>query len=201
MTIIQTTITPINPGKKTHQLRTMEPMNLSFKKLTEPDPEIARTLNAWANDPDLAPLIRPHRDRAELEKRISITTNSLAELLEQHPYFLIYADGQLVGEMNYQVDPEHLFKKETGTAWIGIVIGDPAARGKGVGTRAMQHLEGQIRRQGLKRIELGVFEFNTRAYKLYLKLGYREIGRIDAFTYWQGKMWQDIRLEKYLKRK
>lgn len=175
-------------------------MNLTFKRLTGPDLQIARTLNAWANDPELAPLIRPHRDRAELEKRISITTNSLAELLEQNPYFLIYADGQLVGEMNYQVDPEHLFKKEPGTAWIGIVIGDPAARGKGVGTRSMQHLEGQIRRQGLKRIELGVFEFNTRAINLYVKLGYQEIGRIDDFTYWQGKMWQDIRLEKYLTR-
>jgi hypothetical protein len=29
-------------------------------------------------------------------------------------------------------------------------------------------------------------------------MGYREIGRIDDFTYWQGKMWQDIRMEKYL---
>lgn len=175
-----------------------KPVNLTFTRLTEPDPEIARTLNAWANDPGLAPLIRPHRNQAEVEKGISITTDSLAELLDRHPHFLIYADGQLVGEMNYQVDPEHLFKKETGTAWIGIVIGEPAARGKGIGTRAMQYLEAQIRQQGYKRIELGVFEFNTRAYNLYIKLGFREIGRIADFTYWQGKMWQDIRLEKYL---
>ena len=47
-------------------------------------------------------------------------------------------------------------------------------------------------------MELGVFEFNTRALKLYQKLGYTEIARIDAFTYWEGKMWQDIRMEKYL---
>jgi len=50
----------------------------------------------------------------------------------------------------------------------------------------------------LKRIELDVFEFNTQAIKLYRKLGYKEIARIPDFTYWQGKVWQDIRMEKYL---
>jgi RimJ/RimL family protein N-acetyltransferase len=112
---------------------------------------------------------------------------------------LIYADGQLVGEMNFQIDPGHLFKKESGTAWIGIGIGDASARGKGVGTKAMQYLEKQIQVEGLKRIELGVFEFNTNAIKLYKNMGYQEIGRIDDFTCWQGRMWQDIRMEKYLK--
>ena len=62
----------------------------------------------------------------------------------------------------------------------------------------MRYLEGQIREQGLKRIELGVFEFNASAIKLYKKMGYQEIGRIDDFTYWHEKMWQDIRMEKYL---
>ncbi|WP_369010066.1 GNAT family N-acetyltransferase [Alkalihalobacillus sp. TS-13] len=60
------------------------------------------------------------------------------------------------------------------------------------------HLEEQIKLQGLKRIELGVFEFNKQAYKLYQKLGYQEIGRIKDFTYWNDKMWYDIRMEKYL---
>ena len=100
--------------------------------------------------------------------------------------------------MNYQIDPDFLFKREAGTAWVGIVIGETSARGKGIGTQTMQHLEEQIQAKGLKRIELGVFEFNRSAIKLYKKLGYKEIGRIDDFTYWQGRMWQDIRMEKYL---
>ena len=62
----------------------------------------------------------------------------------------------------------------------------------------MQYLENEIKSQGLKRIELGVFEFNTNAIKLYQKLGYKEIARIADFTYWQEKMWQDIRMEKYI---
>jgi RimJ/RimL family protein N-acetyltransferase len=112
--------------------------------------------------------------------------------------YLIYANGQLVGEMNFQIDPDHLFRKEAGTAWIGIIIGEASARGKGVGTQAMQYLEEQIHNKGLKRIELGVFEFNNKAINLYTNLGYKEIGRFDNFTYWQGRMWHDIRMEKYL---
>ncbi|WP_100402900.1 GNAT family N-acetyltransferase [Bacillus sp. FJAT-42315] len=55
-----------------------------------------------------------------------------------------------------------------------------------------------VKKQGIKRIELGVFEFNKQAQKLYQKLGYKEIGRIENFTYWQGEMWTDIRMEKYV---
>jgi RimJ/RimL family protein N-acetyltransferase len=100
--------------------------------------------------------------------------------------------------MGYQVDPEHLYKKEPGTAWIGITIGEENGRGKGIGVLALQHLEEQIKVKGLKRMELGVFEFNTNAIKLYKKLGFREFARLEDFTYRDGKMWQDIRMEKYL---
>ena len=60
----------------------------------------------------------------------------------------------------------------------------------------MQFLEEQIKLTGLKRIESGVFEFNSNAIRLYQKLGYQEIGRVEGFTFWQGQMWQDIRMEK-----
>jgi RimJ/RimL family protein N-acetyltransferase len=123
---------------------------------------------------------------------------SLQEQLEHQHTFLIYLQGRLIGEMDYQVDPGHLFRKERGTAWIGIIIGEDAGRGRGIGSLAMQYLEEQIRALGLKRIELGVFEFNTNAIKLYQKLGYQEFARIADFTYWEGRMWQDIRMEKYL---
>jgi RimJ/RimL family protein N-acetyltransferase len=71
-------------------------------------------------------------------------------------------------------------------------------RYKGIGSHAMHYLEMQIKLHRLKRIELGVFEFNTPAIKLYQKSGYTEIGRIQNFTFWQGHMWQNIRMDKYL---
>ena len=173
-------------------------MNITFEKLTNPTVKIARSLETWSNDPALVHLIRPNKNQAELEEFFSVTVDSLKKQLEQYPIYLIYLEGELVGEMNYQINPGHLYIKKPGSAWIGIVIGDLSARGKGIGPQAMAYIEKQILDQDLARIELGVFEFNTPALSLYQKLGYQEIGRIDNFTYWQGRMWQDIRLEKYL---
>ncbi len=171
--------------------------DIKFKKLTVPDANILEYLNKWENDPALIPLIRPNRDKNTLEMRDALTFEDLTQRLEHNHTFLIYLGDQLIGEMDYQIDPRHLYKKETGTAWIGIIIGEEIARGKGIGYQAIQYLEDEIRKQGIKRIELGVFEFNTNAFKLYQKAGYKEIGRIPDFTYWQDKMWQDIRMEKY----
>ena len=119
-------------------------MNITFTKLTNPAPEIAATLNRWANDPSLIKFIRPSRNKEELEKYVPVTVESLMERLEHVSTYLIHADGHLVGEINFQIDPDHLIKKETGTAWIGIVIGEESARGKGIGTQAMLYLEEKI---------------------------------------------------------
>ncbi|MFB4166821.1 GNAT family N-acetyltransferase [Virgibacillus sp. JSM 102003] len=172
-------------------------MNTYFIKLTEPTPTIVKMFNQWENDPNLVPLTRPTLNKADLEQHV-ITIDDLNQRLEHHHIYLIYLDDKLIGEMNYMVDPPHLYKKVPGTAWIGITIGEPEARGKGIGYMAIQFLEEQIMQQGLKRIELGVFEFNLQAHKLYKKLGYQEIGWIQDFTFWQNIMWSDIRMEKVL---
>lgn len=173
-------------------------MDLEFRKLTEPTIEIAEHITRWENDPALIPLIRPNRDKESLAAVETMTVRELKERLEYNHIYLIYLQNQLIGEMDYQVDPRHLYKRKTGTAWIGIVIGEESKRSRGIGVPAIQFLEHQIREQGLKRIELGVFEFNPAAIKLYQKLGYREFARIQDFTFWQDRMWQDIRMEKYL---
>lgn len=173
-------------------------MNIQFIKLMEPTSEIVESINRWENDPALIPLTRPNRDLTELVRRETLTLRELAKRLEDYHIYLMYYNNLLIGEMNYTVDPNHLFKKEPGSAWIGITIGEPIGRGKGIGFEAIQYMENQIKKAGLKRIELGVFEFNKQAIKLYQKLGYKEIGVIKDFTYWEGKMWKDIRMEKYL---
>lgn len=173
-------------------------MDIAFRKLTKPTAEIAQQITKWENDPALIPFTRPNSNQAALESRETVTDEDLQQRLEHHHIYLMYLENKLVGEMDFQVDPGYLFKKEPGTAWIGITIGEEAARGRGIGTLAMHYLEEQIKQYGLKRIELGVFEFNANAIKLYQKLGYREIARIDNFTFWQNKMWQDIRMEKYI---
>jgi RimJ/RimL family protein N-acetyltransferase len=175
-------------------------MNIHFRELTEGsiDINILECLNKWENDPLIVPLIRYNKDQSALEAITTVTAKSLVARLFDHWIYLIYLNDQMVGQMEFQIDPEYIYKKETDTAWIGIVIGEEAARGQGIGYQALQYLEEEIKKQGIKRIELGVFEFNTNAIKLYKRLGYTEIARINDFTFWQGKMWQDIRMEKYI---
>ena len=87
-------------------------------------------------------------------------------------------------------------KNDKKTAWLGIVIGEEEARGKGIGRKAMEFIEQKSREAGVKRVELGCFEMNKRAFELYKKIGFVEIGRIDNMTEYNGKWWQDIRMEK-----
>jgi RimJ/RimL family protein N-acetyltransferase len=174
-------------------------LTIEFAPLVEPTREIAEAFSRWENDPTLIPLSRPNRTKEDLDKRHLVTLDDMVQRLNHQHIYLIYLDAQLIGEMSYQVDPKHLFKQEPGTAWIGITIGEAHGRGKGIGYQSLLSLEQQIIAHGLGRIELGVFEFNTPALRLYHKLNYREIGRIKDFTYWRERMWQDIRMEKYLR--
>lgn len=173
-------------------------INVIFSQLLAPTSTIVKTFNKWATDLTLVPLLRLNRNQVELEVEATVTMASLKERLEHNVIYLIHVDGKLVGEMNFQIGFDYLYKKEPGTAWIGIAIGKSCVRNKGIGTTALLYLEKQIKLQGLNRIELGVFEFNAPALKLYQKAGYQKIGCIKKFTYWQGKMWSDIRMEKYL---
>ncbi|GGP16127.1 GNAT family N-acetyltransferase [Oceanobacillus neutriphilus] len=173
-------------------------MSTHFVKVTQPTPELVDIFNRWENNPDLIPLTRPNSNQSELESRQIVTLENLTQRLKRQYLYLIYDDNRLIGEMNYMIDPKHLYKKEPGTAWIAITIGDSEGRGRGVGYEGLQYLETEIKGSGLKRIELGVFEFNIAGQKLYQKLGYKEIGRIKDFTYYQNKMWSDIRMEKYV---
>ena len=173
-------------------------MNVEFTQLITPTVEIAQAFDKWDNDPALVPLIRPCQNQTDLEVHIPVCVDTLTQRLEHCFTYLIYVDEKLVGAMTYQADFDHLYKKEAGTAWIGIVIGEGFTRNKGLGTKALAFLERQIKLQGLKRIELGVFAFNKTAIKLYKNCDYQEIGRIKDFTFWQDKMWTDIRFEKYL---
>ena len=60
----------------------------------------------------------------------------------------------------------------------------------------MHDLEHMAIHDGARRFEIGVFEFHTKALTLYKKLGYKEFKRISSFTFFNGRMWDDIRMVK-----
>ncbi len=54
--------------------------------------------------------------------------------------WMILLDDVPVGEMGFCMDDEQLVTKLPQTAWVGIVVGEASARGRGVGETAMKYL-------------------------------------------------------------
>ncbi|MFP3488654.1 GNAT family N-acetyltransferase, partial [Staphylococcus sp. SIMBA_130] len=126
-------------------------MKTEIVQLTKPTAQFVEVLNRWENDRELIPLIRPNKSQEELDRREAITFEGVRDRLEYQNIFKIFVNHEMIGEMNYMVDPPHLFKHEPGTAWIGITIGEPEGRGKGIGFEAIQYLEEHIYQQGFNR--------------------------------------------------
>eukprot|EP01006_Ploeotia_vitrea_P022669 TRINITY_DN55071_c0_g1_i1.p1 TRINITY_DN55071_c0_g1~~TRINITY_DN55071_c0_g1_i1.p1 ORF type:complete len:203 (-),score=11.79 TRINITY_DN55071_c0_g1_i1:189-797(-) len=114
-------------------------------------------------------------------------------------FFLILHEGKPVGECSVLFgQPWVLGTDKDNTAFIGIVIAKEHHR-KGIGQKAMQLLEAFCSNQlGATRMELGVFEHNTIAMGMYGKLGYSAFDKYPDLTWWQGKCWPAIHMEKHL---
>ena len=75
----------------------------------------------------------------------------------------------------------------------GITIGEKDYQNKGYGTEAMEMLvEYGFNTLNMNRIELTVYEFNIRAYKLYQKVGFIEEGRKRQARYHNGRYHDEI---------
>ena len=82
------------------------------------------------------------------------------------------------------------FDRSSGTAWVGIGIGDPDFRGKGYGTDAMRIiLRYAFEELNLHRVNLSVFEFNQRAIRSYEKCGFKYEGILREFIYKEDMRW------------
>ncbi len=71
-----------------------------------------------------------------------------------------------VGGIWFTINPEN------GKSFIYQILIEEAHRGKGYGKAAMHELHEFCKTQGVKKIALSVFGWNTRAFELYKKMGY-----------------------------
>lgn len=77
--------------------------------------------------------------------------------------------------------------------WVGIGIGERAYWGKGYGTEAMcLALRFAFGALNLNRVTLDVFEYNQRAYRSYLKAGFKEEGRMRQWMQRGGERYDLI---------
>lgn len=72
-------------------------------------------------------------------------------------------------------------------AKMGIVIGDERKQGKGYGYEAIKILQKFVFNDlNLNKLELDLHDYNVRAYKCYLKCGFKEEGRLRQNFYTNG---------------
>ena len=82
------------------------------------------------------------------------------------------------------------------TTIVGIMIGEPDARGRGYGTEAMRLLLDYVFTVlGLHSASLNVYEFNPAARRSYEKVGFREIGRRRESRWLNGRYWDEIQMD------
>jgi RimJ/RimL family protein N-acetyltransferase len=81
-------------------------------------------------------------------------------------------------------------------AEVGIVIGEPDARGKGYGTEAMCLLaDYAFNVLNLHSLMLWTYEDNVAGQRCYAKVGFREVGRRRASRWFAGRYWDDVAMD------
>jgi diamine N-acetyltransferase len=107
--------------------------------------------------------------------------------------FTIYerATGRAIGNCGlHEVD---LANRRT---VVGIMIGEPEARGRGYGTEAMRLLlDYAFTILGLHSVMLTVFEYNPAGRRCYEKVGFREMGRRRESRWYHGRFWDEIHMD------
>ncbi|MGH2613644.1 MAG: GNAT family N-acetyltransferase [Thermomicrobiales bacterium] len=79
---------------------------------------------------------------------------------------------------------------------VGIMIGEPEARGRGYGTEAMRLLlDYAFTVLGLHSVMLTVHEYNAAGRRCYAKVGFREIGRRRECRWFNGRFWDEISMD------
>lgn len=85
-------------------------------------------------------------------------------------------------------------------AEITAVYARPAARGTGLATRLMGHLEAHARAQGVTQLELDVEASNMAALRFYEKLGYKQFGVLPNAALVDGIASDDLFMVRALDR-
>jgi RimJ/RimL family protein N-acetyltransferase len=140
---------------------------------------------AWINDPLTRHLIGGPAYQMSLASREDFVRPRLTPSFDG-VYLMIEVidtpEPVVIGAIELRkITPEHR------SAEVGILVGDPTYRGRGYGTDAMRALcRFAFEEMDLRRIYLGVMEFNARAIRSYEQVGFVVEGRLRQDTYLGG---------------
>jgi len=163
-------------------------------RLVAAEPEMAEQFRAWLNNTDTRHLIGGTAYPISAAGEEAFIRGRAKVSWEDGVFLAIEAiDGAqpiLIGSVELRK-----FSAEARSCDVGILVGDPAYRGAGYGTEAMRlACRFAFEEMGLERIELGTYEFNTRAMKSYEKLGFVVEGRRRRAAYIGGRYYDTIEM-------
>ncbi|MGL4335560.1 MAG: GNAT family N-acetyltransferase [Turicibacter sp.] len=172
-------------------------MNIEFKEVTEDDFKDFELIAKWDNDDEIKYQLRPNFCASQLEDvNADELYNNFIKSSDKYLY-MILDDNKNIGYVSLDTEFFMLYKDEK-AAWISICVGEKEYRAKGIGKVAMAFLEVKSKELNRRRIELGVFSYNQKAFKFYELMGYTKIGEKKDFVFYNGKWHADIRMEKYI---
>lgn len=149
-------------------------------------------IRQWVNDPEITDGLN---DIFLFPHTLQETENFLRMMIEGNPGTkgFVIADKESLCYIG-QIDL-HQIDYRNRSAALGIVIGKKEHLGKGYGTEAVELLQKFVfRTLGLNRLELDLFEYNERAYRCYLKCGFKEEGRMRKKIFRKGQFWDVIKM-------
>jgi RimJ/RimL family protein N-acetyltransferase len=135
-------------------------------------PMDAPALNRFLNDADVAHLLFEDNFGPLPAPWVAWVSLAIGWLGRRPDYAIVDRSGRVIGSVR-------LWRISEGnkSAMLTIYIGDKACWGRGYGTDALRlALREAFGPMGLKRVELHVFAFNTRAIRSYEKAGFTREG-------------------------
>jgi RimJ/RimL family protein N-acetyltransferase len=149
----------------------------------------AEALARWSQDSEFDRLLNSEAALPFVAKRVTEEIER-EEVRNDHYVFSIrtLSDDLLIGWISLEgIQWSH------STAWVGIGIGERDCWGKGYGTDAMRVLlRFAFEELDLFRVNLNVFEYNTRGIRSYEKAGFTAEGRVRRYLNRTGRRWDIV---------
>ena len=161
-------------------------------RLSAYDPEeMSKAFARWTRNSEYVRLLFGFpRHMLSAKAELKWMEEEVGELSPASYFFSIrtLAEDKLIGELGLDV-----VNWRGRDAFVGLGIGEPEYWSKGYGTDIMNVLlRFAFTEVNLRRVTLGVFEYNPRAIRAYEKAGFRHEGRLRQSLNHEGKRWDNL---------